>query len=140
MTTILADWHEGIMVSDSQVSDCDRQWSCRKVFRVKGALIGIAGDIVQGEQFLNWYKGGQESKPPKVSDMNALVMTEHSLLHYHGTHVPMTVSTGREAIGTGAKAAMVGYELTGWKDARRVVRLVCKHDIYSSVPIRVYRL
>lgn len=140
MTTVLADWHAGIMVSDSQVSDADRKWSQRKVFRIRGALVGIAGQLAQAEQFLAWYRAGCADRPPRLSEMSALVLTPDGLLHYAFDHLPVPVPHGREAIGSGAKAAMVGYQLLGWKDARRVVRVVCEHDASSRAPVRVYRL
>lgn len=140
MTTILADWHAGIMVSDSQVSDSDRKWSQRKVFRVRGMLIGYSGPVVQAQQFLDWYRKGCADKPPKLDQCEVLVMSLDGLLHYQGGHLPIPVPAGREAIGSGAKAAMVGYQLMGWKDARKVVRTVCEHDIGSRAPVRVYHL
>ena len=140
MTTVLADWHQGLMVSDSNVSDTDRHWTQRKVFRIRGALVGIAGTMVQAEQFLAWYRKGCEDKPPKMDEMSALVMSMDGLLHYQAGHIPMPVPTGREAIGSGAKAAMVGYELLGWKDPKRVVTVVCHHDANSRAPVRIYRL
>lgn len=140
MTTVLADWHEGIMVSDSLVSDDDRKWTQRKVFRIRGALVGIAGTLTQAEQFLAWYRAGCKDKPPKLDEFNGLVLTPDGLLHYCMSHLPVPISSGREAIGSGAKAAMVGYQLLGWKDAKRVVRIVCEHDVGSRAPVRVYRL
>lgn len=140
MTTVLADWHAGIMVSDSQVSDEDRKWSQRKVFRIRGNLVGLSGQWVQCDQFLSWYRRGCVDKPPKLDQFSALVLSVDGLLHYQYGHLPIPVPSGREAIGTGAKSAMVGYQLLGWKDARKVVRVVCEHDIGSRAPVRVYTL
>lgn len=141
MTTVLADWHLRLMVSDSNVSDLDRHWSQRKVFRIRGQLVGIAGALTQAEQFLVWMRGGCKEKPPsKLDEMTALVMSADGLLHYAGTHLPLPVPCGREAIGSGAKAAMVGYQLMKWSDPRGVVRAVCDHDANSRAPVRVYRL
>lgn len=128
------------MVADSNVSDEDRHWSQRKVFRIRGALVGIAGVMVQVEQFLSWYRAGCKDKPPKMDEMSALVMSLEGLLVYSHGHIPTPVPKGREAIGSGAKAAMVGYQLLGWQDAKRVVRAVCDHDAGSRAPVRVYTL
>lgn len=140
MTTVLADWHAGLMVSDSQVSDQDRKWSQRKVFRIRRSLVGYAGDCSQAEQFLAWYRAGCDGKPPRLDNFSALVMSAHGLWHYERSHIPLPVASGREAIGTGAKAAMVGYQLMGWANARQVVRAVCDHDAGSKTPVRQYRL
>lgn len=140
MTTVLADWHAGVMVSDSNVSDSDRHWSRRKVFRIRGALVGIAGVVSQAEQFLLWYRAGCVDKPPKMDAMSALVLSPVGLMIYDAEHIPTPVPSGREAIGSGAKAAMVGYQLLGWTDAKRVVKAVCDHDAHSRAPVRVYQL
>lgn len=140
MTTVLADWHQGIMVSDSGVSDSDRQWSQRKVWRVRGSLVGVAGTLSQAEQFLAWYRRGCLDKPPKLDEFSGLVLSPDGLLHYANSHIPLPIASGREAIGSGAKAAMVGYQLLAWQDARRVVRVVCEHDAGSRAPVRLYRL
>jgi hypothetical protein len=44
MTTVVASLRDRVMVSDSCVSDGDRRYPGRKVWRVNGALIGFAGD------------------------------------------------------------------------------------------------
>lgn len=140
MTTVLADWHLGIMVSDSQVSDQDRQWSQRKVHRIRGALLGYAGTVAQAETFFAWYRAGCVDKPPKMDEISVLVLSVDGLMQYAYGPVPVCVPNGREAIGSGAKAAMVGYQLMGWQQARKVVSVVCHHDANSRAPVRVYRL
>jgi hypothetical protein len=52
MTTILADLKLGVMVADSSISDGDRVWSGRKVFRFKGTLLGFSGNIDEAIEFL----------------------------------------------------------------------------------------
>ena len=39
------------MVADSSMTDNDRVWSVRKVFRSRGALVATAGDVLQGKAF-----------------------------------------------------------------------------------------
>lgn len=128
------------MVSDSHVSDQDRQWSQRKVKRIRGALVGYAGTVSQSEPFFDWYRSGCEEKPPKMDELSILVLSPDGLLHYAYGPVPVCVAGGREAIGSGAKAAMVGYQLMGWQQARKVVSVVCHHDANSRAPVRLYRL
>ncbi len=45
MTTIVADARAGIMASDSLWTDDTVIGSVRKVWRVRGDLIGFAGDV-----------------------------------------------------------------------------------------------
>lgn len=137
MTTLLADARLGLMVSDSSISDDDRVWSGRKVVRYKGALYGFAGDTDEAVQFMAWIKGG---KLPHFSHSDCLVLSDKGLTHYnHGT-TPQAVKGGVEAIGSGAKAAMCAYEALAFTDPVRAVRIVCRHDSGSRVPVRVYRL
>lgn len=138
MTTILADFRLGVMVSDSNTSDTDRVWSERKVWRWQGKLIGCAGDVEESERFLTWFKKG--GKPPNLSDSFVLVMSNDGLFNYLDHCVPQKVRSGIEAIGSGAKAAMCAYEALAFTDPVRAVKIVCKHDNGSRAPVRTYRL
>lgn len=137
MTTILADFRLGVIISDSSISDDDRVWSGRKVFRYCGALYGFAGDTDEAVEFMAWIKGG---KLPKFSHSDCLVLSDAGLTHYnHGTPA-QAVGSGIEAIGSGAKAAMCAYEALAFTDPVRAVRITCKHDSGSRTPVRTYRL
>lgn len=127
MTTILADAKLGVVVADSSLSDGDRLWTGRKVWRVRGALLAFAGKVLERDQFLAWYRGGQQDTPPKFADSSALLLSHEGLFIFNNTCTPEHIVTGREAIGTGAKAAMCAYEALGWIDPKRAVRIVCRH-------------
>jgi hypothetical protein len=138
VTTILADFRLGVMVSDSNASDEDRVWSERKVYRWRGKLIGCAGNVDEHAPFIEWLKKG--GKPPKLATGSFLVLSEEGLFHYAMSTVPEKVEKGIEAIGSGAKAAMCAYEALDFSDPKRAVKIVCKHDAGSRTPVRVYRL
>jgi hypothetical protein len=137
MTTVLADFRLGVMISDSSISDDDRVWSGRKVFRYRKALYGFSGDTDEATQFMAWVKGG---KLPKFTHSDCLMLSESGLFHYNNGTVAQTVTNGIEAIGTGAKAAMCAYEAMAFTDPVRAVKIVCKHDSGSRAPVRVYRM
>jgi hypothetical protein len=137
MTTVLADARLGVIISDSSISDDNRVWSGRKVFRYKGSLYGFAGDTDEAIQFMAWIKGG---KPPKFAHSDCLVLSESGLTHYNNGTVPQPVDKGIEAIGTGAKAAMCAYEALAFTDPVLAVKITCKHDSGSRTPVRTYRL
>lgn len=137
MTTILADAKLGIMVSDSNSSDGERCGTMRKVWRIKGCLVGASGTVSEIEAFLNWWKTGEKAK---FSSVFALVMFERKLLYFAGSDAPIHIQSGREAVGTGAMAAMAAYEALGWKDPRKAVTIACKHDANSRSPVRLYQL
>lgn len=140
MTTILADARLGVMVSDSSISDGNRVWAGRKVFRHKGSLLGFAGDINEAIPFLEWWRGGCQGKPPKFSGSQALVLSEKGLLSFHVSCTPQIMKGGIEAIGSGSKAAMCAYDALGHKDPAQAVAIVCNHDSGSRKPVRTYRV
>lgn len=140
MTTILSDFKLGVMVSDSSMSDGDRVWGSKKVWRVNGALIGMAGEDSYRMKFIEWYRCGMEGKPD-IGTGAALILTSQGLFFFDKNYDSLLkLTSGREAIGTGGKSAMCVHEALGFTDPRRAVRIVCKHDAASRVPVRSYKL
>lgn len=140
MTTIVADFRLGVMVADSSISDGDRVWVGRKVYRHRGAIIGFSGDVDESIEFMRWWRGGCKTKLPRFSHSDALVLSESGLLHFACSCTGIPVRSGIEAIGSGAKAAICAYEALAFTDPVTAVKLVCKHDAGSRAPVRVYRL
>lgn len=140
MTTVLADLRLGVMVADSNICDDDRVWFGRKVFRIRGALLGFAGVVDEAIAFREWWRGGMSARKPRFAHSQALVLTGSELLYFDNMLIPEPVRRGREAIGTGGKAAMCAYEAMGFEDPGRAVRIVCRHDAGSRGPVRIYRL
>lgn len=140
MTTIIADFRLGVMVADSSITDGDRVWTDRKVYRYRGSIIGFSGDVDESIEFMRWWRGGCKAKLPRFSHSNALVLSEAGLLHFSSSCTGIPVSGGIEAIGSGGKAAICTYEALGFTDPVAAVKLVCKHDAGSRAPVRVYRL
>src|SRR5262249_83125 len=140
MTTILADAKFGVMVSDAVWCDSERVGRKRKVFRVHGVLVGMAGSIEEFGIFLAWCKTSFNDKPPKFPHLNAMVLSPSGLLHFAGNGLPIKEDNGIQAIGTGAMAAMAAYEALGFTDPKAAVRIACHHDANSRGPVRVYRL
>ena len=144
MTTVLADARLGVVVADSSISDGDRQWRGRKVFRVGGDIVAFSGAVDEGMMFVDWLrKGAQAAKKPKLSSgrFQGLVLNTHGLFSFqYDLLLPVPVECGFEAIGSGGKAAMCAYEALGFTDPKRAVQIVCKHDAGSRAPVRVYHL
>jgi hypothetical protein len=138
VTTILADARFGLMVSDSVMTDDDRVWTTKKVFRHEGCLYGFAGLVDERIAFMDWIKG--EGDAPAFANSFCLMLSDAGLFIYDNSTVPQKVSRGFETIGTGAKAAMCAYEAMGFKNPAKAVRIVCKHDSGSRPPVRTYKL
>lgn len=130
------------MVSDSNATDGDRVWSMKKVHRIRGALLGFAGLVPEFEAFLDWYRGGMVEKLQFTGDeTSVLVLTSSGLYLFDDNLMQLQrVKTGREAIGSGGKAAIAAYEALNFTDPRRAVRIACKHDAGSRTPVRTYTL
>ena len=142
MTTILADWHLGVIAADTSAQDGDRQWlGERKVFRVGAWLLAFAGSVEERGAFIQWWRDGRPERTVRFKYSSALAMhATEGLLMFNGCTLAIPVDHGREAIGTGAKCAMAAYEALGWLDPRMAVRIACKHDAGSRPPVRVYKL
>ncbi|HOX89916.1 MAG TPA: hypothetical protein PLN55_09920 [Burkholderiaceae bacterium] len=142
MTTVLADARLGVMVSDSSASDGTRVWVARKVWRVRGHLLGFAGSMHHFKPIVDWFRfGSTPEEVPNMGDASVLILGPTGLyLMDHNSKLPQYVESGREAIGAGAQSAIAVHEALGWADPRRAVRIVCKHDATSRPPVRLYRL
>lgn len=140
MTTILADANLGLMVSDSNICADDRVWKGRKVWRVRGVLLGFSGNIDESSGFIEWWRDGCRGRVSHFANSECLALSLGQLLHFIGHNPPSLVKTGIESIGSGAKAAICTYEALGYQNPRRAVTIVCRNDNGSRPPVRVYSL
>jgi hypothetical protein len=143
VTTVLADSRLGLMVTDSAFSDGTRVWSGKKVHRVRGHLVGLAGTVTQMDGFLAWYKRGGDwgDWTFKFDESYALILTPDGLFEFNEKADSLRhIKQGYEAIGSGSMAAVAAHEALEWKDPKRAVAIACKHDTNSRAPVRVYHL
>lgn len=140
MTTILADFHKRIMVADSAISDGDRMWSGRKVWRIGKSIIGFAGDVSEAHAMIAWLKTGAQGNPPPFKNSHALLMNSEGLFYYAASKYGIAVESGIDSIGTGAKAVMCTYEALEFENPQKALKIVCKHDAGSRPPIKTYKL
>ena len=126
MTTIA--WDGKTLASDSQLTDdFIEQRSVKKLFRVKGSLIGVTGDYSSGLLFVNWFQGGElEDERPKLTNFSALVVRANGeAFEYDKSFVP--IPAGRiTAIGSGRGPAL-GALLAG-ANAVEAVHIAKKVD------------
>jgi len=128
------------MCADSKWSDGVQKGRVRKVQRIRGALIGCAGNLDEATLFIAWYRAGCVDKVPKIPSLSALVLRHDGLFHCVGSDVLMPVDSGVLAIGSGGVPAMCAHEALGFMSPRLAVSLVCKYDDASDGPVRTYRL
>lgn len=133
------------MVSDSNVTDGTRVWSMKKVFRVRGSLVGLAGIVSEMDAFLQWYKAGARFPEGRWSfsfeDSEALILTPDGLFDFEQKRESFRrIKNGYESIGSGAMSAIAAHEALDRADPKRAVAIACKHDAGSRAPVRLYTL
>ena len=142
MTTIAAD--HSMMVADSKVSD-DEGWpsySARKIVRFKNGVAGAAGESGNCMRFLAWALRNFEPPCPEFSkaDFKGLILTPEGL-HIFERGFPCAeplYKTSAFAIGSGEQAARAAM-LMGCSPIY-AVRLACKLDDLSGLPLQILRL
>lgn len=103
MTTVVCNRTE--MASDSQLTGAHKA-SAKKVWKHKGACVGIAGEYVACVQFVKWLMGKSEDAP-EMEDVDAMVLTRDGrILHYNGSIEPFEIDDEFGAIGSGSQAAI----------------------------------
>jgi hypothetical protein len=138
MTTIVGDWKNKIMVSDTQYSDEDTgiKYHEEKVFPIPGGWFGGAGHKSDIEKAYAWVRG--KGKKPKLRNTNSfLMLTKDGLFSSDNTLDWETVNTFI-AIGSGAMAAEA--LLRKGFSAEESVQGACDVDLSSSEPIKTYKL
>lgn len=137
MTTIAADARDGVMCSDSFWTDGDECGNTRKVFRIKGTLVGGAGSTKYLDRWFEAYRAG---KPlPKTGDISIIRLSVKGIDCWSAADdgwIP--IEQRHFAIGTGGKTAR-GAMAAGATCAR-AVRIACDIDATSGGPVRTYRL
>lgn len=111
MTTIVGTKFK--MCSDSKVNIDrgamhDTSFSTSKIMRIRGALVGTAGEVNNTNKFEKWF-GTKRAKPrfSKNADFEALVLSaDGKLYHYDETCSPSEITQPFFAIGSGAHAAL----------------------------------
>jgi hypothetical protein len=95
------------MAADRKVTGVP-MFSTTKIFRVKGSLIGIAGNTEQALRFVEWRRS-PDTKPTFVETANfeALELSHDGRLTWWGTEmVGITLDDPFYAIGSGAPYAL----------------------------------
>lgn len=138
MTTIAADATAGIMCSDSYWSNGVEKAPIRKVFRIKGAVVGFAGDLDEIYMVREWMRGPMRREDmPNAENVVALVMS-HTGLRVWTAADGFTEVPKRYAIGSGGMAARAA--LASGVTPSRAVSIARDIDAGTHGKTRTYRL
>ena len=139
MTTIVGDWINKILVSDSQFSDEDTgiKYFEDKVLKINGGWLGIAGNWSDGEKVVEYINKNQKTKPKLKSDSSFLKLTDDGLFAC-GEDLEWERVRTFMAIGSGAMAAEVCMRMG--LTAEESIKWACNVDLKSHEPIKTYKL
>jgi ATP-dependent protease HslVU (ClpYQ) peptidase subunit len=123
MTTIACN--HALMAGDTLLTS-DIKCNAQKVFKHKGNCVGIAGTYVDCVVFVNWWKKGAKGEPPKMDEVEALVLTNDGrILCFDGHASFFELNDKFAAIGSGSQAALGAMHMGAWpKEAVQVASKV----------------
>ena len=135
MTTIAADSVAGVMCSDSFWFAGDECGVQRKVWRIHGSLIGLAGDL---NHIGFWRAALKANKPLPKHDVTVLRLSKSGIDCWTAADGWHEVHDKQFAIGTGGKAARGA--LAAGATCAQAVRIAADIDANTGGPVRTYRL
>lgn len=135
MTTIAACAIEGVMCSDSGWNDGDTRGEARKVFRVRGDLVGFAGVLADIQAWLADYRKRRD--PPARLEVCAIRLSGGQI-HTWTRGEWCAMAEKQFAIGTGGVAARAAMKHGA--SAREAVKTAISLDAGSFGPVRTYRI
>ena len=139
MTTIVGDWINKVLVSDSQFSDEDTglKYFEDKILKIDGGWLGIAGNWSDGEKVVEYINKKSKTKPKLKADSSFLKLTEEGLFAC-GDDLEWERVRTFMSIGSGAMAAEVCMRMG--LSAEEAVKWACQVDLKSHEPIKTYKL
>jgi len=132
-------WRDGVLASDSQMTNGNIAGKTKKLFKVKNVAFGFAGDLVDGLKLIEFLRSGDEQPPTLSEDFEALAMDIRTgkCTYYEKQLVPVIIMDRFEAIGTGNELALGAMEMGA--SAVEAVRVAIKRDINSGGRVAVIK-
>jgi ATP-dependent protease HslVU (ClpYQ) peptidase subunit len=137
MTVIAASVAEGRIAADRWCFDGDEHYPMKKLHRIRGMLVGFAGDIAAIERIRLWMRAGSiEADRPITGNATALILTRDRLCTWDVTNGLSVMERGWHAIGSGGACAQAAM-LAG-ADVRRAVQITNGIHNFSGGGVSVY--
>lgn len=135
MTTVVCNREE--MASDSQLTG-EYRASAKKLWKIKGAVIGIAGEYSACTRFVKWLQGELQDEPD-METVDAMVLTtDGRILHYNGSTEPFEVEDQFSAIGSGSQAAMAAMHMGA--SVERAIEVAALVDVGTGGPVQYHKI
>jgi hypothetical protein len=144
MTTIAVDSKERVMCSDSFWTDGTSCGYTKKIFRIRGDLLGGAGTTKILDAWFDAYKAGEGLSKIR-GDIHILRLKKNGKIdEWSENNGWSDIEQPQFSIGTGgqaARAAMAAFvKATGSANCAKAVRIVSDVVADCGGPIRTYRL
>ena len=111
-----------------------KTWTNAKVTRIRGALVGCAGDVAEIMKFKAWY--ANPLLPfPGTKEIEVLVVEPNGKVYTYGDNPTKIEISAPCAIGSGGSIAL-GAIVAG-KTAKEAVEIAATQDIYTGGTIWV---
>jgi hypothetical protein len=137
MTVIVAT--KTAMYCDSRCTSGETHFATEKVFRIRGSLVGTAGDSNAIERFLFWFKGSRTKAIEKGDGtFTVLVLNKKGLFLFEDCSMPDPIKDPWYAIGSGGSVAIGALAMGA--AAGRAVEIACEHADGCGLPVQEFTL
>jgi len=128
MTTIACD--RKLMAGDTLLC-ADTKANATKVFKHKGAVVGVAGTYVHCMEFVKWWRDGAQGDTPDMEEVDAIVLTKDGrILCFNHHHAFFEITDSFTAIGSGAAAALGAMHAGA--DPAAAIKIASKVDMFTG--------
>lgn len=136
MTTVIAT--KKAIYADS-LCDCSIAFYSDKIFRVGESIYGVAGDLEEALQFIEWRKTGN-NKPEFAEsvDFDAIEVNKTGIYLWQTKLVRMAVKNKTYAIGSGGQYAMGAMDEGATPE--KAMKIAEKRDSSTRLPLQKIEL
>ena len=127
--TVIA-WDGKTLAADKRASSDGLILTVTKIRRVKGLLVGVAGNMSSGVAMMNWLAGRRKTFPTCQSSQEdwaqVLVIDGTRILTFEQTPIPVEFEDRFFAIGSGRAYALAAMHCG--RSAREAIEIACQYD------------
>lgn len=139
MTVIAASIAEGRIAADRWCFDGEEHYPMKKVHRIRGALVGFAGDLAAIAAIRAWMRAGSVAQDaPKTGNATALILAPGKLCTWDVTNGYVVMERGWHAIGSGGACAQAA--MMAGADVRRAVQITNGVHNFCGGGVSVFKL
>jgi len=136
-------WDGKIVAADKQATEGDIRSLCRKLERIRGAIVATVGDVSHSTKLIKWYRAkGSEADFPKYSakeDAMLIVFNDNGQVYEYGaTGGKFLITDPFMAWGTGKDLALGAMAMGA--NAKKAAQIACKYNVTCGMGVVSYRI